>query len=267
MPGDAGNADTEALDRAGQYLMGAGFLSALVAGAFGLNANDPLVVLLAVALVIVYAIAGWMLIGVGEAALEPAATLALVGALFTFWLLGGPVASFAGSFGQVVVFPLILLLLAFAGGGVLSAAMARTVEIAPAEVRGRDTAAFLLHAAAAPAIWGAFLILQIPDARLTSLGAAFAIGAAGFAALAAATGGRLLRLGCHPRYALAASILILGTNAWYLVEFSAIMAEFAADVGPARGIALIGLLLAAFPVAFSAVALYEVETASRGRAS
>lgn len=252
-----------ALDRPGKYLMGAGFLSALVAGAYGLQANDALVVLLAVGTVVGYAIAGWLLIGIGEGALEPAAAVALVSALFTFWLLGGPVAGFAGEFGQFVLFPLILLLLTFAGGGVLSSALARTVETRPTEVRGEGTAAYLLHAAAAPAIWGAFILTGIPEGPLSTVGAAYAIGAAGFAAMGASAGGRLVDRGSHPRYGLAASILVLGTNAWYLVEFSVLAGQPGIDVGPGRIVALVGLLLSAFPVAFNSVALYQVEVLPR----
>lgn len=67
---DAGTAGTEGeaadhealerlkLERAGKYLMLAGFLSALVAGAYGLSANDVVVVLLSIGTVLGYAIAG-----------------------------------------------------------------------------------------------------------------------------------------------------------------------------------------------------------------
>lgn len=257
-PGEA--EDRLKLARSGKYLMAAGFLSALVAGAYGLNANDLVVVFLAVGTALGYAVAGWLLVGAGEAGLEPAAAVAVVASLFTFWLLGGPVAAFAGGFGQFVLFPLITLLLAFAGGGVLSAALARTVEMEPAEVRGRDTAAFLLHGAAAPPIWGAFLITNVAELGISPFGAAFAIGAAGFAAIVAATGGRLVAAGCHPRYALAAAILVLGANAWYLVEFSVVVAEFGTGAGgPGRALALVGVLTAVFPVAFSAVAWYQMD--------
>lgn len=186
--------------------------------------------------------------------------MALVATLFTFWLLGGRVASFAGAFGQFLLFPLILLLLVFAGGGVLSAALVRTLRMESTDLPGRDTAAFLLHAAAAPPIWGAFIITQVPGIGISAFGAAFAIGAAGVAALIGATGGRLVSAGCHPRYTLAAGIIVLGANAWYLIEFSVVTGELGSSMGgPGQVLALIGLLVAAFPVAFSTVAWYQLE--------
>lgn len=257
----------DALERAGALLMAAGFLAALVAGTVGLVQDAPVTVVLAVVTLVGYGVAGWMLVTMGERSLQAAATVAALSVLFTFGLLGGEVARFvAGSFGNLIFFPLLVLLLAYAGGAIVGHAMARHVQRMDWTVRGGDQASFLLHAAAAPTVWAVFAAAHMAGPQLDAAAVALAIAAGGFVALVASAGGRLVRLGCHPRYVLGASVVTLTANAWYLLEFSGLGLRLGRDLSGAQWIALLGMLLAAFPVTFSAVALYDAELEARARA-
>lgn len=253
----------EALERAGSLLLIAGFLAALVAGSAGLAAGDPVTVILAVLVLVGYGVAGWMLVALGERSLQTAALLAVVFSLFTFGLLGGlPQEYLSGPFGHLVFFPLLVLLLSYAGGAIIGYALTDELERLEWAVRGSGKANLLLHAAAAPTIWGVFVTIDSLGGPLPQVAVSLAIAVAGTVATAAAAGGRLIKAGVHPRYTLAAGVLVLGVNAWYLLEFTNLGARVQGGLTGAQWVALLGMLLAAFPVAYSAVALYDVEMES-----
>lgn len=248
------------LERAGTLLMAAGFLAALVAGTVGLFTGNPAAVVLAVVTLIGYGVAGWMLVALGDRGLETAAAVATLSVLLTLFLVGGETARTVGSaFGDLVFFPLLALLLAYAGGAIVGHALAGRVERMPWTVRGGDHASFLLHAAAAPTVWAVFAAVHGAGALLDPAAAALAVAAAGLVALAASAGGRLVRLGAHPRWPLAAGALTLVVNAWVVLELHGLGMRLGRDLGAGQWIALLGMLLAAFPVTFAAVALYDVE--------
>lgn len=258
----------EDLERAGTLLMVAGFLAALVAGTVGLvHLGDPVTVILAVGTLVGYGVAGWMLVALGERGLKTAALLAVVFSLFTFGLLGGQVREVIGSFGNLVFFPLLVLLLAYAGGSIIGYALASSLERIEWTIRGSDQTNVLLHAAAAPTVWAVFVTLESVGPRISGVAASLAIAVAGTVAISAAAGGRLVQYGVHPRYPLAASVLTLGVNAWYLLEFAGLERQISGVLTGSQWIALLGMLLAVFPVAFSAVALYEVELRPEGPSS
>lgn len=249
------------LERAGTLLMVAGFLAALVAGSVGLLAlGNPVTVILAVGTLVGYGVAGWMLIAIGERALRTAALLAVVFSLFTFGLLGGEVREVIGSaFGNLILFPLIILLLSYAAGSIIGFALSSELERIEWTIRGSDQSNVLLHMAAAPTVWAVFVTVHAAGPQLPAVAASLAIAVAGTVAIVASAGGRLVQHGIHPRYVLAASVLTLGVNAWYLLEFANLEAQIPGTLSASQWIALLGMLLAVFPVAFSAVALYDAD--------
>lgn len=250
----------DALERAGSLLMAAGFIAAVVAGVHGLADDAAGTVIFAVVTLIGYGIAGWMLVALGERSLPVAAPVAVLASLLAFALLGGPVAGSAQDPSlNLVFFPLLVLLLAYAAGAIIAHALARSVERTTYAVRGADQAGFLLHAAAAPTVWALFIMVEAVGPGVAGGALSLAVAGTGLVAIAASTGGHLVESAGHPRYVLAAGAAALAANAYFLVEFTRIGTELGVGTTGARFVALVGMLLAAFPVTFAAVAYYEAE--------
>lgn len=233
--------------------MAAGFVVAFAAAGHGLAEDAPGLVVLAVVSVIGYSVAGWLLVALGDRALQGAGWTAAGATFLGLGLLSVLAADAAGGrFGNRILYPALASGLALGAGTLAGVGLARTGGRVEWTVRGSDQANLLLHLAAVPALWSAFLVVDAAGPT-TLVGSATLVLAAGVAAAVAAAGGRAVQLGAHPRYGLWASVLLLASHAWILVEASGLPAT------GARWTALLGMLLAAFPVAFSAVALYDVE--------
>lgn len=249
------------LEQAATLLMVAGFVSALLAGGHALGRGGPLSVIAAVVTVVLVGVAGWLVVAVGDRSLPAAATLAVLGSLAGFALLAGPALVLEGGFLGVIVLPALVLLSAFAAGEILGFALAGSLAEIPWRVRGGPQARLLLLAAAVPTVWTVFLAFDAarPAVPVSRAGAALALG--GLGALLAVAAGRLIDRGGHPRHALLGALGPLGIDAAFVVQLTG-PTPAGAGLPAAAWAALAGLLLAAFPVAYTAVAYYDLHLAA-----
>jgi hypothetical protein len=273
------------LSNAGSLLMAAGFIAAFTGGMYGLQHNDPGLVVLAVLLLIGYGVVGHLLRSMGAAYFAFVLPASGVLVLMTLFVLRGDVGDVLdlGVGGDYFLYPVLALVLSFAGGALLTHAIergrarvawpnkgaarlpeARSAEdsrASPNRSSGVPSLNPLLHVAAYAPVWNAFTLLGMLGAQGSAL-RIVVVGASVCASIACVVAGYAAARHGHPALTVAGAALGFLTSVFYLFQFmlgggnrgGAFFGEFNA---------LLGLILTGLPIAIGTVAWVQLLAAPR----
>lgn len=242
------------LTNAGGLLMLAGGLAALTGGLYGLGEQDPAIVVLSVVLLIGYGIVGYLLVSRGARhfgfALPGAAVLVLATLLL---FRETPTEAFGGQF---FLDPAVTLVLAFAGGALLTHALEDAQDRVDWPTKPPKSVGTLLFVAAYAPVWNAFVLLEwlrTPSAWMRVL----VIGASVAVSIACILGGHAANRRSHPAITLMGAAAGFVACVAYLFQFmlgggNRDMAAFG-EVN-----ALLGLILTGLPIAIATVAWIQL---------
>lgn len=246
------------LPNAGAFLIAAGALAAFTGGAFGLAATRPGVVVYSVVLLMGYGVVGYLLTSRGARyfhVIMPASALLVVGTLVLFQLQTGTFLQ--DDVIRFVLEPALTLMLAMAGGALLTHVLEETTPRVRWPGRGAGALNSMLHVAAYAPVWNAFTLVAIlgrsasPTTTLLVLAASVAV------AIACVVGGYAAARGSHPAWTVVGASLGFAACVFYLFQFMLGTGD--------RGLAyfgqfnaLVGLVLTGLPVAIAAVAWIQV---------
>lgn len=245
------------LTNAGGLLLAAGGIGAFAGGTYGLAAQRPGLIIASLLLLMGYGVVGYLLMNRGARYFQyalPASAVLVVGTLLLFQ--GEMRRVLDDGFFQYVLKPGLTLLLAFAGGALLTHTVEAMTEKAPWPGRGASSINVMLHVAAYAPVWCAFTLLDMMGPAPAWLGL-FIVGGSAAAAIGCVVGGYAAARGNHPAFA------VLGAGAGFLAS-GAFLYQFmmAPGIGGAAAFgqfnALLGLILTALPVAFGSVAWIQV---------
>ncbi|HWH08277.1 MAG TPA: hypothetical protein VNX21_03690 [Candidatus Thermoplasmatota archaeon] len=242
------------LSNAGGLLMLAGGLATLTGGLYGLARQEPGIVVLSILLLIGYGVVGYLLMSRGarhfNVALPGAAVLVLA-TLFLFRRT--PTSDFGGRF---FLDPALTLVLAFAGGALLTHALEEALDRVEWPTRPPRNVGTLLFVAAYAPVWNAFVLLEWmvrPSAWATVL----VVGASAAAAIACVVGGHAANRRRHPAVTLAGASAGFLACVLYLFQF--MLGGGNRDLAFFGQLnALLGLVLSGLPIAIAAVAWIQL---------
>lgn len=249
----AAAAQDRLLPNAGALLMAAGGLAAITGGVAGLSRQDPTLVLVSIALLVGYGVVGYLLTSRGRTYFHYALPGAAVLVLATLFLMREVAQTMSGEY---FLQPALTLVLAFAGGALLTHA----IEEATDRVQWPGKAGALnalLHFAAYAPVWNAFILLDLaPNAGPWTR--VFVLGLSAAAAIACVVGGYAASRKSHPAITLAGAGAGFLASSLYLVEFMSTRQTGTAAFGEMN--ALLGLVLTALPIAVATVAWIQLRT-------
>ena len=241
------------LTNAGGLLMAAGGLAALSGGLFGLGRQSPGLVVLSVLLLIGYGIVGYLLVSRGARHFALALPLAALLVLATLYLFQQVETRDFG--GQYFLDPAVTLVLAFAGGALLTHALEEATDRVEWPGKVPQSIGTLLFISAYAPIWNAFVLLDLIRAgtglRVIVLGVSVAV------AIGCIVGGHAASRRSHPAITLAGAGAGFLASVYYLFNFMrASSTSGAVSFGELN--ALLGLILTGLPIAIATVAWIQL---------
>lgn len=246
------------LANAGGLLLAAGGLAALTGGLYGLFAQNPWLVVLSVGLLMGYGVVGYLLMSRGREYFHHALPASAVLVVLTLFLFQTTVGRFVDEgTSRFVLEPTLALLLAFAGGALVTHALEEATPRVRWPARGAPSLNPALHIAAAGPIWGAFTLLDVLGPK-TPLFRVLLVGAAVAVAIACVVGGYAATRHSHPRVTLVGATLGFLASAAFLFQFMLGVNGEASLFGEL--IALVGLVLTGLAGAIATVAWIQVST-------
>lgn len=254
--GEVGDAEDEerTVRTAANLFMWTGFVALLWAGIVGVADGSAGTIVASVTTVIAFLVVGWVVTRRSASATHMVTALLLLGVAFTAWILGDSVAGYLDNpVLTLTLLPVAVVVLVQTGGVVLAHVLSEKHPSLTMELEGGRPMHLLLQAATVPLIWAAFLVIVVGDPQAT----AGLVAGAGLVAVYASAAGHLARRGRVPHHVVAGSLLALLGNAWYVFQFVNVTGT-SAELAAGQGLALAGMLLAAFPVALSLVALHDL---------
>ena len=246
------------LGNAGGLLMAAGGLAAFAGGTYGLAHTDPFLVVLSVLLLMGYGVVGYLLMIRGSAFFQhllPAVALLVLATVYLFQAQM-PALDDDGA-PRFVLQPALALLLAFAGGALLTHVVEETTPRAAWPGKAGPTLNALLHVAAYAPVWNAFTLVALAGPAATTPFRFALIGASVSVAVACVVGGYAASRGSHPAFTLLGAGLGFVASVFYLFQFmlgggSTELTNF----GQLNS--LLGLILTGLPMALGTVAWLQV---------
>jgi hypothetical protein len=245
------------LSNAGGLFVAAGFIAAFTGGVYGLGAQRPGLVVLSVLLLMGYSVVGYLLINKGEAYYRQALPIASVLVFATLLLFRNDMTGFLDDeFAHFFLYPGLTLVLSYAGGAVVTHALEASGE--PTRWPGKRAMSLnvVLHVAAFAPVWGAFSLLYLLGDASPFLRVGILAGSVVVAIASVAGGYASVRQG-HPAVTVIGAGLAFGASVLYLFQF--MLGGGDRDVTAfGQFVALLGLLLTAFPAAIGTVAWIQV---------
>lgn len=242
------------LSNAGGLLMVAGGLAALTGGLYGIGTQKPGLVVLSVLLLIGYGVVGYLLVSRGARHFNLALPGAAVLVLATLALFRQTPAGDYG--GRLVLDPALTLVLAFAGGALLTHALEEAMDRVEWPTRPPRNAGTLLFLAAYAPVWNAFVLVEWMRRPATWL-AVLVIGASVAAAIACIVGGHAANRRRHPAVTLAGAVAGFLACVLYLFQF--MLGGGDTDLALFGQLnALLGLVLTGLPIAIATVAWIQL---------
>ncbi|GEM_PF-5101499 len=243
------------LSNAGGLLLAAGGVAAFTGGMYGLTVQNPWLVVLSVALLMGYGVVGYLLMNRGRHFFSWAMPASAVLAVLTLFLFQ-TVRLLDDATMRYVLEPGLTLLLAYAGGALVTHAFEQALPRVAWPGRGAPSLNATLHLAAVGPIWGAFTLLDLvgpktPTFRILLVGGAVVVSVACVVGAYAST-----RAG-HPKLTFAGALAGFLACAAFLFQFM---------LGPSRDgptlfgelLALVGLVLTGLAGAIATVAWLQL---------
>ena len=248
------------LSNAGGLLMGAGGIAAFTGGTYGLANTQPGLVVLSVLLLMGYGVVGYLLMIRGRQVfnhvLPPTALLVLA----TIYLFQAQMPSLDDE--ETVRFilqPTLALLLAFAGGALLTHVVEELTARATWPGKAGPTLNALLHVAAYAPVWNAFLLVDLLGAGASAGFRFLLVGGAVTVAIACVLGGYAASRGSHPAFTVLGAALGFAASALFLFQFMLGGGETDTRFFGQFN-SLLGLILTGLPLAIGTVAWLQVAT-------
>lgn len=231
-----------------------GLATVLVAGIHGIATDNAAILVTSVMTMIGYTIVGWVL----TRRRRNAPYLVSLGVLFTvffsMWIIGANVAPAVGWLpATVAAFPAFSILVVVSGGFVVASQLAARHPSLTLDLEEGDLIYLLLQGSVVALVWSSFAMVALPG------GAAGPIAFAALLGVYAATAGHLADARRSPHHILAGSALALLGNASYIFQYSNMPRESLLTLA-GQGVAVVGMLLAAFPTALAVVAIHDMRS-------
>lgn len=243
------------LTNAGGLLMLAGGIATLTGGLYGLATQKPGIVVLSVLLLIGYGVVGYLLVSRGARHFNlvlPGSAVLVLATLYLFH--AAPTEEFGG---PLFLHPALALVLAFAGGALLTHAMEETMDRVAWPTKPPASVGTLLLVAAYAPVWNAFVLLEWMRSP-TAWASVLVIGASVAASLACIVGGHAANRRRHPAITLAGAAAGFLASVLFLFQFMLGGGnEDLAFFGELN--ALLGLVLTGLPIAIATVAWIQLK--------
>lgn len=248
------------LSNAGGLLMAAGGIAAFTGGTYGLARTEPGLVVVSVLLLMGYGVVGYLLMIRGRQfyqAILPAVALLVLATIYVFQAQMPAVQDEGES--RFFLQPALALLLAFAGGALLTHAVEEATPRAPWPGKAGPTLNALLHVSAYAPIWNAFLLVALLGASGAPLFSVSVIGASVAVAVACVVGGYAASRRSHPAFTVLGAALGFLASVLYLFQF--MLGGGDPELRTfGQFNSLLGLLLTGLPMAIGTVAWLQVAT-------
>lgn len=243
------------LANAGGLLLAAGGVAAFSGGMYGLATQNPWLVVLSVGLLMGYGVVGYLLMNRGRAVFGFALPATAVLVVLTL-LLFQSVRILDDESMRYVLEPGLTLLLAFAGGALITHAIEEATPRVRWPGRGAPSLNPTLHIAAVGPIWGAFTLLDVLGPKTPAF-RILLIGGAVLVSMACVVGAYAASRNGHPRLTLAGASLGFLASAAFLFQF---MLGVARDGATLFGelLALLGLVMTGLAAAIATVAWVQL---------
>lgn len=246
------------LNNAGGLLIAAGAIGAFAGGTYGLMAQRPGLIITSVVLLMGYGVVGYLLMNRGERYFQYVLPAAAVLVVATFTLFQTQMRGFFDDdFSRFVLEPAMTLLLAYAGGALLTHVVETTTDHVDWPARGARSLNTLLHFAAFAPIWSAFTLVDMLGRNASAWSAILIVGGSALVAIACVVGGYAAARGSHPAFTAIGAALGFTASAGYLYQFMLGRGDIAA-AGFGQFVALLGLILTGLPAAIASVAWIQV---------
>lgn len=250
------------LSNAGGLLMAAGGIAAFTGGTYGLSQTNPSLVVLSVLLLMGYGVVGYLLMLRGRAFVQPVMPAVAFLVLATIYLFQAQMPRLEDEEAtRFLLQPILTLLLAFAGGALLTHVVEETTRRVQWPGKGSPTLNALLHVAAYSPVWNAFTLVALMGNASTALFRLVVIGGSVLVAVACVVGGYAASRRSHPAFTVVGAGLGFVASVLYLFQF--MLGNGDADIrffGQFN--ALLGLMLTGLPMAIATVAWLQVTTAA-----
>lgn len=248
------------LSNAGGLLMAAGGIAAFTGGSYGLAQTQPGLVVLSVILLMGYGVVGYLLMIRGRDFFQyalPAVALLILATIYVFQAQMPGIEDEEAM--RFVLQPTLALLLAFAGGALLTHAVEELTPRAPWPGKAGPTLNGLLHVAAYSPLWNAFTLVALLGPLASTLTSVSIVGASVAVAVACVVGGYAASRRSHPAFTVLGAGLGFAAGVLYLFQFMLgggdpelrFFGQFNA---------LLGLILTGLPMAIGAVAWIQLVT-------
>lgn len=248
------------LSNAGGLLMAAGGIAAFTGGTYGLARTQPGLVVLSVLLLMGYGVVGYLLMIRGRQfyqAVLPAVALLVLATVYLFQAQMPAIEDEDGS--RFFLQPALTLLLAFAGGALLTHAVEETTPRAAWPGKAGPTLNALLHVSAYAPVWNAFILVTLLGPGASALMRVTVVGASVAVAVACVVGGYAASRRSHPAFTVVGAALGFLGSVLYLFQF--MLGGGEADMRSfGQFNSLLGLILTGLPMAIGTVAWLQVAT-------
>lgn len=246
------------LSNAGTLFVASGFIAAFTGGIYGLNATRPGLVVLSVLLLMGYSIVGYLLINRGRTYYRQAVPIAAALVFATLLLFRNDMRGFLDDgFAHFFLYPGLTLTLSFAAGALVTHGIEENLPATKWPGKRSPSLNTVLHVAAFAPVWGGFSLLYLlgdgasPLLRVSLLAGTIVV------ALACVAAGYASSRGGHPGVTVIGASLGFAACVGFLWQF--MLGGGDRDVTAfGQFIALLGLLLTAFPTAIGIVAWIQL---------
>lgn len=246
------------LSNAGTLFVVAGFIAAFTGGLYGLNATRPGLVVLSVLLLMGYSIVGYLLINKGPRYYRQAVPVAAALVFATLLLFRNDMRGFLDDgFAHFFLYPGLTLTLAYAAGALVTHGLEENFP--PTKWPGKKGTNLntVLHVAAFAPVWGGFSMVYLLGFNASPFMRVSILAGSVLVALACVAAGYASARGGHPGITVAGAGLGFLASVSYLWQF--MLGGGDADITAfGQFVALLGLLLTAFPTAIGIVAWIQV---------
>ena len=252
------------LSTAGGLLMAAGGIAAFTGGSYGLAHTRPGLIVFSVLLLMGYGVVGYLLMNRGRRYFQVALPSASILVLATLALFQSQMNVFLDEeVFRFVLEPALTLLLAFAGGAMLTHVIEETTERVKWPGKGAASLNTLLHLAAYAPVWNAFTLLYLMGGRATPAWSLLVVGGSVLVAVGCVVGGYAAARGNHPGFTVVGAGLGFLASVLFLFQF--MLGGGARDVSFfGQFNALLGLILTGLPAAIGMVAWIQAATDEPG---